>query len=157
MVRIALALALGLMVGCAPAEEDAGFGGGGARPSGGSGVDNDQGQTGAVAPVITNVLAAFDDVGGSWVVAFEVSYDYPEEMQGGLVMLSLARDDGSAQAVNAEIGSSEAPLDDGNIVFAIDSIDGPVVPTSAYPWRITLESPDGEQSEEETGRVDPIR
>lgn len=156
-VRLGLVVAWSaLAVACAAEEED-GFGGGGAPAAtdGESGVEGDEGETGARAPVINNVSAGFEDF-GQWVIEFGVDYTYEGDLtDGGQVQLRL-EDEGGSVLLNQplEVGGQYAPLDDGVIIFAVE--DG-VSPAASYRYDITLRSPSGAESQPVDGWVEAIR
>lgn len=157
IVPLALVLAwTSLLVACAAEEED-GFGGGGAPAAtdGESGVEGDEGETGDRAPVINNVSAGFEDF-GQWVIEFGVDYTYEGDLtDGGEVQLRL-EDEGGSVLLNQplEVGGQYAPLDDGIIIFAVE--DG-VSPAASYRYDIALRSPTGAESQPVDGWVEAIR
>ena len=154
MRRLPLLLSLCLSVACAP-QDDAGLGGGGGtRPSddGDAGVDDDDGEQGAQAPYINSVSAAFETT-DEWIIRFEVDFDYDSDIIGGTVDLVVTEAGADPSPFSLEIGGQYAPIDDGNIVFAINEVN----PTLAYTYSIVLVSPDDTQSDANDGRVDPIQ
>ncbi len=154
MLRTSLLLSLGLAIGCAP-EESSGIGaGGGTLPEddGDAGVEGDEGEQGDETPYINSVSAGFETT-DEWIIRFEVDYDYSKDILGGTVDLTVTEEGGTPSPFSLEIGGQYAPLDDGNIVFAINEVSR----TRNYDYTIVLVSPEDTVSEAVTGRVDAIQ
>jgi hypothetical protein len=147
-------LSLCLIAACATEESSGLGGGGGSRPAddGDAGVDDDEGEQGDEAPYINSVSAGFETT-DEWIIRFEVDYDYSSDITGGTVDLVVTEAGADPSPFSLDIDGQYAPIDDGNIVFAINEVN----PTRAYTYSIVLVSPEDTESDVTDGRVDPIQ
>jgi hypothetical protein len=150
LLRTLLTLAL---VACAP-EDSGGLGSGGGSlggNGGGSGVDDDGSQQGEEAPYINAVSAGFETT-DEWIIRFELDFDYSKDINGGTVELDITEEGGERQSFDLVVGGQYAPIDDGNIVFAVQD----VTRTKSYAYTVLLSSPEETRSEPWEGRVEAI-
>lgn len=154
MRRARLLLSLGLVVGCAP-EDSSGLGGGGGTVPDNSddgGVTGDEGEQGDETPYINSVSAGFETT-DEWIIRFEVDYDYSKDITGGTVELVVTEEGADPAPFSLEIGGQYAPLDDGNIVFAINEVSR----SNTYAYTVVLVSPEDTESDPVSGQVDAIQ
>ena len=149
-MRRLLMVAMLALVGCAGKGDTGGFGGGGSN-AGGGGTEDDGQETGEAAPVIENVTATFTTY-DSWVIAFLVDYDYPDDITDGTVAVGIQEGDNDWQRFELVVGTTDARINDGLIQFAFDQVDR----SKRYNYEIELYAPDdGPGSDIWEGTVEP--
>ena len=127
-VKLTLTL-LALLMGCAAEEED-GFSNSGINPtddlgSSQSGDDTGDASSDGVSPVISSLSAGFEDYGsaGEALVVRLACSDPQDDLEGGVVSLSITPDSGSGSQYDLTIGEEYAPYDAGDITIAFSDTE----------------------------------